>query len=112
MCYNVKARNSHPISSTTEKGEKMKRPTGITIIAVLMFIGGALSVIGALTAFGAGLAGSGIWSLVIGVADLVLAWGLWTLKPWAWMGALGLLGFGALSVIIQLIAGWLPLVSA
>jgi hypothetical protein len=84
----------------------MKRPTGITVMAVLLAIGGVFGIIGALGSFGLGMAGIGILSLIIAVVSLALAYGLWTLKPWAWMGALGLEVFNALYAIVLLIAKW------
>ena len=64
------------------------RPLGITIIAVIMGIQGILGIIAgilSLTASGANpaFAVAGIITLILGVLYLVLAWGLWTLQPWA-----------------------------
>jgi hypothetical protein len=82
------------------------RPTGVTIIAVLAFIGGIFAIVaglgltvlggilgGALAAsgeasgglFGGLMAVFGIGTLGLGVAELIVGWGLWGLKPWAWM---------------------------
>ena len=33
----------------------------------------------------------------IGVADLVAAYGLWSLKPWGWTAGMGVLGLGVLT---------------
>jgi hypothetical protein len=104
------------------------RPTGITILAILAAISGALSI---LTAVGfiagapliAGIAvgpeGSatadsikaiatviGVAWLVIGVAQLAFAYGAWTLKPWG--RALGIVIEGAsivLTVVIGMMSG-------
>jgi hypothetical protein len=76
-----------------------ERPTGITILAILAAISGVLSLLGGLALFGLGglglgagsaaLAGlatiSGVVLLALGIAYLALAYGFWTLKPWAWM---------------------------
>src|SRR5262245_61360082 len=76
----------------------MNRPLGVTILAVLAFINGVLSILGGLflsgmagaaTAQGSAGAGSavmavGIVSIVLGVLYLICGFGLWTLKPWAW----------------------------
>ena len=64
------------------------RPLGITIIAIIMAIQGILGIIAgilSLTASGANpaFAVAGIITLILGVLYLVLAWGLWTLQPWA-----------------------------
>ena len=82
------------------------RPTGVTIIAILAFIGGIFAIVaglgltvlggilgGALAAsgeaaggiFGGLMAVFGIGTLGLGVAELIVGWGLWGLKPWAWM---------------------------
>ena len=59
-----------------------KRPLGITIIAIIVAIYGILSIIGGLALLGAS-ATAAIIAIVIGVLQLVLAWGLWTLQRWA-----------------------------
>lgn len=82
------------------------RPTGVTIIAILAFIGGIFAIVaglgltvlggilgGALAAsgeaaggiFGGLMAVFGIGTLGLGVAEIIVGWGLWGLKPWAWM---------------------------
>ena len=72
-----------------------KRPLGITIIAILLFITAVIDIIGGL--FGIiGTRPSGSFNdilvdyfpLIMGVIELVLAWGLWTLKPWAYWATL------------------------
>lgn len=74
-----------------------RRPIGVSIIAVLVAIGGIITLIGALYlffgvgVFGFQLSGSlrgfavwfGILAAVIGLIQLLFAWGLWTLKSWA-----------------------------
>ncbi len=84
------------------------RPTGVTILAILEWIGGALAILGSLGtvaisgfagAFGGFIIIMGIVSLVMGVASIVVGWGLWTLKKWAWNIALIL---GAIAIIISL----------
>jgi len=90
------------------------RPTGITILAILSAIGGVLGIFAGLGAtilgsvvasvtggLGGLLAIIGLVSLVVGVAELVLAYGFWTLKPWAWM-----LGVGLQVVSIALAVLW------
>lgn len=72
------------------------RPQGITILAIVSFIGGAFAVLGGLGALGfgtvlaaaAGIGGLfqilGIVALALGIAELAIGYGFWTLKPWAW----------------------------
>jgi hypothetical protein len=72
-----------------------RRPLGITIISILMFISAVIEIIGGLTSVigntPTGTASDvllGWFPLVLGVVTLILAWGLWTLKPWAYWGTL------------------------
>lgn len=72
------------------------RPQGITILAVLAFVGGFFGVTGGLAVIGfGGILGAafgtgplftvlGLVALVLGVAELAIGYGFWTLKPWAW----------------------------
>src|SRR5579863_4401695 len=62
-----------------------RRPLGVTIIAILVAIGAVLEIIGGLLLL-AVFAPVGIIALIVGIISLFVAWGLWTLKPWAfWM---------------------------
>jgi len=72
-----------------------RRPFGITILAILMFISAVIEIIGGLTSVigntPTGTASDvllGWFPLVLGVITLILAWGLWTIKPWAYWGTL------------------------
>ena len=72
-----------------------RRPLGITIISILLFISAVIGIIGGLSSvIGNRPTGTvsdvllGWFPLVIGIIALVLAWGLWTLKPWAYWGTL------------------------
>ena len=72
-----------------------KRPLGITIIAILLFISAIIEIIGGISSvIGTTPTGTmsdvllGWFPLAMGVIELVLAWGLWTLKPWAYWGTL------------------------
>src|SRR5437016_2536069 len=58
------------------------RPLGITILAVLVAVYGILGLIGGVVVLGTSLS-VGIIALILGVLELVLAWGLWTLQRWA-----------------------------
>lgn len=74
-----------------------RRPLGVTIIALLDIITGLIALVGGILGFlGLGLVGERIpvivdavagvalvIAILIAVASLVLGWGLWTLKPWA-----------------------------
>lgn len=86
----------------------MKRPVGVTIIAVLAGIGGVLAIIGGFGLMAlsgaistiAGAAGvtyplfsASIWGIILiilGVLELAGAYGAWNLKKWAWTLLVGL----------------------
>ncbi len=87
-----------------------RRPLGITIIAVLTALSGILAVIGALTVlFAVGSGAIGIvlvvFALIIGIANLVLAYGLWTLKPWAFWATVILEAIGLVLAIVNIATG-------
>src|SRR5437899_1784017 len=58
------------------------RPLGITIIAIIAAIHGVIAIIGGITLMGASMTPAVI-AVVLGVLELALAWGLWTLQKWA-----------------------------
>ena len=106
-----------------EQLTRRSRPLGITIIAIIMAIQGILGIIGGIMLLvgtaGAGAMGVGIFTLILGILYLVLAWGLWTLQAWAFWttvvievialinGILGLVGgqtgVGILSLVLPII---------
>jgi len=91
----------------------MQRPTGITILAVLAAISGvfgllaalALLGIGAAVAGASGLGGlvfvGGLVVLIYSVLSLALAYGFWTLKPWAWPLGVGVQVLGIIQGVLQ-----------
>lgn len=95
---------------------KMNRPVGVTILAVLQLINGILATLGGLyiiffrTAifrrsseletipqYPTLAAGFALVLVILGLIGLFLAWGLFTLKKWAWLTTLILNGFSILS---------------
>lgn len=99
-----------------------QRPTGVTILAVLAAIGGVFGLIGALGLLaGGGLVAAsgvaeasgvgglftifGLISLVLSVLSLVLAYGFWMLKPWAWSLAIIVYGIDVVFTIISALQG-------
>ena len=100
---------------------QQQRPLGITILAILGIIGGVLGLLGGCGAIaggalvgalgaqagvGAVAAGGGLLGL-LGIVALAMAvgWiafgiGAWTLKPWAWMLGLILVG---VSIVVALV---------
>ncbi|HYL41396.1 MAG TPA: hypothetical protein VET90_08815 [Candidatus Binatus sp.] len=74
----------------------MQRPTGVTVLAIVAAIGGVLSLLGSLALLGIGAVFAAVYGLgalaslfgliilALGVVELAIAYGFWTLKPWAW----------------------------
>lgn len=96
----------------------MNRPLGVTIIAILSFINGLLGLcvpglviigggIGALFSGGLGLivvcgglllaAGPLVW--------LVVSYGAWNLRPWAWWAGMAATGITVIGVVVNIING-------
>jgi hypothetical protein len=86
-----------------------EKPTGVTIIAALFFIAGALMIliglyvlavplpwIPGLTSYQVTI---GIGAIVVGGATIAAGWGLWTLQNWGRITAVVLLGLGAVSAL-------------
>ena len=98
-----------------------KRPLGITIIAILLFIQAVIEILVGIFAFiGATLVNPaaglllGWIPLAIGIITFIVAWGLWTLRPWAYWATLILeivnivlhfLGYGQTHSIFAIISG-------
>lgn len=68
-----------------------RRPLGITIIAILLFIQAIIEIIGGFFSFFGSIIHNPLTGLLVGWVPLgvgvllfILAWGLWTLKPWAY----------------------------
>lgn len=90
----------------------MARPTGVTIIAALMIIGGVLgiiasiAIIGLLGSIGFGLAAIlGIVALVSAVLSLVAGIGLWQLKPWGWTLAFAIAVVNIVVNVVSVLTG-------
>ena len=91
----------------------MQRPTGITVMAVFSAIGGVFGLLASLALLGLGAAVSttsglgglafvaGIIILAYSVLSLVLAYGFWTLKPWAWPLGIGVQVLGIIQAVLQ-----------
>ncbi|HEX2193483.1 MAG TPA: DUF2127 domain-containing protein [Candidatus Limnocylindria bacterium] len=100
----------------------MQRPTGITVLAVLAAIAGILGLLASLALLGigtgAGAAASGFLmiaamiALAYSVLSLALAYGFWTLKPWAWPLGVGVQVLGILQAVVQYVNNPNQLVSA
>lgn len=62
-----------------------RRPTGITVLAILWVIVGVLWIFPLLTSRGGGF---GLVSIGFAALFVAIGYGTWTLKPWAWMAGL------------------------
>ncbi len=108
-------------SHVSPQAFRRERPTGVTVIAVLMMLTGLLLLLGAIAVIavafwtsGWGDSGDffgplyglfGVIMLVIGIAYMGLAIGLLRLKPWARSVARVLAVFGLLSALLSVLAG-------
>ncbi|ABL78803.1 DUF7144 family membrane protein [Thermofilum pendens] len=99
------------------------RPTGVTILAVLNMLGGALLVLLGLIFVAVGpllerstpatmpglfsliLGGLGALLIVMGAVSLIVGWGLWTGKGWAWWVTVIFEVLGLLSGLLSAAAG-------
>jgi hypothetical protein len=92
----------------------MNRPTGVTVLAILSFIGAFFSILGGLALLGlSGFLGAvggtglavlfGVYALVWGVIAVWIAYGLWTLNAGIWRWALFLQVAGILVTIIEIV---------
>ncbi len=98
-----------------------RRPLGITIISIIMFIQAILEIIGGFFSFFGSVIHNPLTGLLVGWVHLIsgillfiLAWGLWTLKPWAYWATLILeiviivlhfIGYGQSHSILEIISG-------
>ena len=100
---------------------KPQRPTGITILAVLDILGGILALL--LGALLAAAGGSGVLSsvgygnlsglvsiaggflVVVGALAILVGWGMWSGKGWAWVAALILAALGVIGGLGSLVVG-------
>jgi hypothetical protein len=103
----------------------MNRPQSVTILAILQLLSAVFSLFDGLVillfaglfgGIGAALGGAKVGtviggaialfaaiSLIIGIASLILAWGLYELKSWAWMGTLIIHVIAALAQLAKML---------
>jgi len=75
------------------------RPLGVTIIAVLLIVAGLISIVGGLILL---IVLVGFVFLALGIAYLVMAYGLWKGKGWAWTISLILSVIGIIMGIVYI----------
>jgi len=94
----------------------MPRPTGVTILAVVAAIGGVLGLLGSLALLGIGsiyaVVGGGLAFvfglifLALAIAELAIAYGFWTAKPWAWTWGIALQAASVVLGVIEIVLGY------
>lgn len=98
-----------------------RRPTGITILAILAGIAGIWGLLQGCTLaglatitlpgvlFGANLPGWALWAglstLAYGILQLIVGYGYWTLRPWAWLVGVIVAGWGVLNALLAMLGG-------
>lgn len=94
------------------------RPIGVVIVAFLLAMNGVLALISAFGVWGEDpitAAGMAV-EIVLGVGMLALAYGVWALRSWAWLGTILVAGLSAAFSLFMLFASpgiftvWLNLV--
>jgi hypothetical protein len=100
---------------STKKGDNMKRPFGVTLIAILALIGGLFGLCWPTLAFMGSAILPGIFGtigalagvfLIIGpILQLIFAYGAFKLRSWAWYLGLIATGITVIGVVINLING-------
>ena len=80
-----------------------QRPFGVSLLATLATLSVVLSLFVALGAGASGAAALVAW-MITGVSALA-AYGLWTVRPWAWLLALVVWGLGTIDAVLLLSAG-------
>ena len=93
----------------------MGRPLGITIAAIIVALLGIGSIAAGLLGVGvfklsgvdattvANASALGITAIIIGVAQLVVAFGLWTRKGWAWLLAVILQAINVIAGVVTIV---------
>jgi hypothetical protein len=95
----------------------MSRPLGVTILAVLALIAAIPALFGGLALVGVATFGTevpvpdtfmyavGAGTLLYAGLSLVLAYGFWTTRSWAWVAGLALQAIGILTAVSQFANG-------
>ena len=80
-------------------------PLGIKIACWFGVFTALVGLIGIIIFFAGGNLIWGLLTLLVVGIEIIVTYGLWTLKPWAWLGALIWYGLGLLSSFYQLVSG-------
>jgi hypothetical protein len=103
-----------------EAMERVKtRPGGVVAVAVLMAASGVLTVLSSTPLLSTGAPPWAIaLDVVIGLAMFVVAWGLYTLRTWAWIVTLGIQAVNGIFAIVtvatapRVYAAWIAIAVA
>ena len=96
---------------------KGKRPIGVKVLAVLELLGGVLTgFIGFVMLWNIGMgyertsSNAPIYSvlLLLGAINIMMGWGMWKGKTWAWTGTLVLTLLGIIGAVLVLVSPSLP----
>jgi hypothetical protein len=100
-------------------------PLGIVILGVLMLLGGLFSIIWGLAlgsvggvswlsgllvsdsvqAWGGSAFGAGMWGILVGIVQMITAFGLWARQSWAWLLAVISTGISLIAPVVALANG-------
>ena len=96
--------------------EMMKRPAGITIAAVLSLVAGIIYLFQGLRILGYVVFGpaqafsnvslTGWWTLILGVVWISVGGALISLRPWAWLFAVIVVGISLVEAFFGNLNGW------
>jgi len=81
------------------KGTNVKRPTGVSVIAVLLWVVGLANIFAGIGVMNDVSGALGVLEVVIGIAAILFGIGCWRLQKWARVGTILLMGVNALSLI-------------
>jgi hypothetical protein len=94
----------------------MKRPAGITIIAILAFAAGIIDLLQGLRILGYVVFGpaqafsevsiTGWVTLILGVVWIVAGAAFWRLDPWAWLFGVVVVGLSLIVAFLGNMSGW------
>jgi hypothetical protein len=95
------------------------RPGGVVAVAALMGVSGLLTILSSTPLLSTGAPPWAIvLDVVIGLAMLFVAWGLYTLRTWAWIVTLGVQAVNAIFAIVtvatapRVYAAWVAILVA